>query len=122
MKRHAETAADQFGDASRGPQVGGEVVGRRLLSQPAPNLQVLFGGKKSRPSRRRLGNKTGLAFGAASGHPLGDRNGMYAEHLGNGGLRLAAQHILNGQSSYRFQCSGSSFASHTTKHSKAQLP
>jgi hypothetical protein len=89
MKRHAELVADQFGDASRGPQVGGEAVGRRLLGQPAPNLQVLFGGKKSRPSRRRLGDKTSLALGAASGHPLGDRDGVYAEYLGNGGLRLS---------------------------------
>ncbi len=81
-------------------------MGRRLLGQPTPNLQVLFGGKKSRPPRRRLGDKTGLAFGAASGHPLGDRDGMDAEHLGNGGLRLAAQNILNGQSPYRFQRGG----------------
>lgn len=90
MKRHAEPAADQFGDASRGPQVGGEAVSRRLLGQPAPNLEVLFGGKKSRPSRRRLGGETGLAFGPAAGCPLGDRDGVDAKDLGHGGLRLSA--------------------------------
>ena len=121
MKRHAEASADQFGDASRGPQVGGEAVGRRLLGQPSADLQILLVREESRPSRRGLGDETGLAFGAAPGHPLGDRDGMDAEHLGHGGLRLPTQNILNGQASYRFQRGGGSFASHTTKYSEAQL-
>lgn len=114
MERHAEVAADQFGDASRRPQVGGEAVGRRLLGQPAPNLQILLGREQPRPSRRRLGDKAGLAFGAAAGHPFGDRDGMDAERLGNSSLGLPIQDALNGQASYCFQRGGRPFGSHTT--------
>lgn len=61
MERHAEVAADQFGDAARGPQVGAEAVGRWLLGQPLPNLPVLFGAEETGPSRRRLGDESGFS-------------------------------------------------------------
>jgi len=121
MERHTEAGADQLGDAACGPEVGGEAVGCCLLGQPEPDLLVLLGGQQPRPSGSRLGGQAGVALGTVPGHPLGDRDGMNTEGLGNGGLRLPVQDPLNGQAPNRFQRGCRSFASHAAEDRRLQL-
>jgi hypothetical protein len=118
VEGHAEPAADQLGDAAGGPQVSPEPVCRRLLGQPVADLPVLRGGEEARSPRSRPGSEAGVASGSVPGHPLGYRDGMNPEGLRNGGLGLPAQDPLNGQSSYRFQGGGRSFASHAEEDSR----
>jgi len=120
MKRHAEVAADQFGDATRGPKIGAETVGGWLLAQPLPNQPVLFGGEKAGASRGRLGDETRIAFGPVSGHPLGNRDSVNAEKLGYVRLRPAAQNLVDSYSSCRLQRGSRSFASHAADDNSLQ--
>ncbi len=115
MEGDPEPTPDQFGDAASGPEVGGEAVGGRLLSQPLPDLSILFGSEKSRPSRRGFGGQGVIAFGSVFGHPLGYGDGVDAEERGDSGLRPPLDHHLDRSTPYGFQFGSRSFASHELK-------
>ena len=112
MERDAEFSADQIGDATGRPKVGGKAVGGRLLGQPLANLPVLVFGEIAWTTRRGLGGQARFACGAVLGHPLGDGNGVHAQCGRHRGLRLAGHNELDRPASLRFQSGSRSFASH----------
>ena len=115
MEGDPEPTPDQFGDAASGPEVGGEAVGGRLLSQPLPDELILIGRQKSRPSRRRFGGQSWIAFGSVFGHPLGHGDGVNTQSDGDGGLSLSLKHHPNCSTPHGFQFGSRSFASHKLK-------
>jgi hypothetical protein len=112
MEGNPESALDQFGHAASGPEVGGEAVLGRFLSEPLANLLILFGCEKPGPARRGLGGQAGIARSPVSGHPLGDGDGVDTQSNGHGGLRPSPEHHVNPSPPHGFQVGSRSFASH----------
>jgi hypothetical protein len=112
MEGNPEPALNQVGDEASGPEIGGETVGGRFLSQPLADELILFGRQKPGASRRRFGGQGVIAVGAMSGHPLGHGDGVDTQSDGDGGLRPSIEYHLNRSTPHGFQFGSRSFASH----------
>ena len=83
------------------------------VSQPLPDLLILFGGQKPGPTGRGLGGQPVVACGPVSGHPLGHGNAVDAQSHRHSNLRPSSQNHLNRSPPHGFQFGSRSFASHS---------
>jgi hypothetical protein len=118
MKHDSETAANQFGDSTSRPEVGGKAVLGWLLRQPISHQPILLGSEQTRPARRRFCFQARFAVSTMKRHPFGDSDARNSEGSSHGRLGFASQNCADCSHPESFQFASRSFASPELRNNK----